>query len=182
MANTTSPQINGLGDNDNRFAYIGAADYLVPDGIWGLGGSTFTIGTVNGRPWDQSTGGFGSPIREEYYYFGGRIPTSMEKLKLGVAWDLKRTEGVGNDDQVLGGYLSYQATDILEFNLRGEKFEAGNGLGSSMSDGWGITSGLTYKLWENTKTRFEYRYDQTDAPVNGKTGNGTLIWNLIYSF
>ena len=106
----------------------------------------------------------------------------MEKLTLGVAWDLKRTEGIGNDDQVLGGYLSYQATNILEFNLRGEKFEAGSGLGSSMSNGWGITSGLTYILWENTQTRFEYRYDQTDAPVNGRTGNGTLIWNLIYSF
>lgn len=181
VANSTSPKINGLSDNDNRFTLIGAADYMVPEEFWGLGGSTFTLGTVNGRPWDQGNNGL-VPIREEYYYFGGRIPTPWEDLTLGVAWDLKRTEGGGNDDQVLGGYLSYRATDILELNLRGEKFEAGNGLGSSMSDGWGVTSGFTYQLWNNTKARFEYRYDRTDLPVGGKNGNNTLIWNLIYSF
>ena len=181
VANSTSPKINGLSDNDNRFTFIGAADFMVPEEFWGLGGSTFTLGTVNGRPWDQGNNNL-DPIREEYYYFGGRIPTPWEDLTLGVAWDLKRTEGGGNDDQVLGGYLSYRATDILELNLRGEKFEAGNGLGSSMSDGWGVTSGFTYQLWNNTKARFEYRYDRTDLPVGGKNGNKTLIWNLIYSF
>ena len=84
--------------------------------------------------------------------------------------------------QVWGAYLNFEATDLLDFNFRGEKFQAGSGLGSGMSDGWGITTGANYKLWDNTKARFEYRYDQTDTAVNGKTGNKSLIWNLIYSF
>ena len=183
VANTTSPKINGLSDNDNHFTLIGALDYSVPEGMWGIGGADLTAGTVRGRPWDGGVGG-GSVVREEYYYLGLKnIQTPIDGLMAGIAWDVRDNQGTGkNGDQVWGAYLNYEATDLLEFNFRGEKFQAGSGLGSSMSDGWGITTGANYKLWDNTKARFEYRYDQTDTAVNGKTGNKSLIWNLIYSF
>lgn len=183
IANTTSPKINGLADNDNNFTLIGALEYQVPENIFLLGNSTITTGVVEGRPWDAGLND--QPIvREEYYYLGIKgIKTPIEDLTLGTAWDIRVNRGAGkNDDQVLGAYLQYDATNLLEFNLRAERFEAGSGLGSSMSDGWGTTVGGTYKLWHNTQARFEYRYDKTDLPVSGKRGNKALIWNLIYAF
>ena len=182
LANSTSPKINGLSDNDNRYTLIGALDYEVPEGMWGLGGADLTVGTVRGRPWTHLEG---QPVvREEYYYLGLKnIQTPIEDLTAGAAWDIRENKGPGkNGDQVWGAYLKYEATDLLEFNFRGEKFQAGSGLGSSMSDGWGTTLGGTYKLWHNTLARFEYRYDDTDKAVGGRTKNKSLIWNLIYSF
>ncbi len=43
VANTTSPVINGLSDNDNHFTLIGAMDYSVPAGMWGIGGADVTV-------------------------------------------------------------------------------------------------------------------------------------------
>ena len=183
VANTTSSKINGLSDNDNRFTLIGAIDYLIPDSIWVVGGSALTLGTVRGRPWDR--GLEGNPVvQEEYYYLGIKdIKTPIEKLTAGTAWNIRVNNGAGkNDDQVVGAYLNYEATDLMEFNLRGERFQAGTGMGASMSDGWSTTLGGTYKLWNNTKARFEFRLDDTEQTVNGKTKNKALIWNLIYSF
>ena len=183
VANTTSSKINGLSDNDNRFTLIGAIDYLIPDSVWGLGGSELTLGTVRGRPWDEGLGG-NPVVREEYYYLGIKnIKTPIENLTAGAAWDIRDNQGSGkNGDQVWGAYLNYEATNLLEFNFRGEKFQAGSGLGSSMSDGWGATLGANYKLWENTQARFEIRQDKTDEEVGGRKSNRSLIWNLIYSF
>ena len=182
VANSTSSKINGLSDNDNRYTLISALEYKLPDQIWGLGGSQLTAGTVLGRPWthleDQPV------VREEYYHFGLKdIDTPIENLSAGAVWDIVDNRGVGkNGDQVWGTYLRYEATNLLEFNFRGEKFQAGSGLGSSMSDGRGATLGATYKLWENTQVRFEYRYDKTNEIVGGRTTNRSFIWNLTYSF
>ena len=181
-ANSTSSKINGLADNDNQYTLIGALQYQLPEQIWGLGGSDFTAGTVRGRPWthlnDQPV------VREEYYHFSLKdIDTPIENLSAGVAWDIVDNRGAGkNGDQVWGAYLKYEATNLLEFNFRGEKFQAGSGLGSSMSDGWGATLGATYKLWSNTLARFEIRQDKTDEEVNNRRSNRSFIWNLIYSF
>ena len=183
VANTTSSKINGLSDNDNRFTLIGAIDYLIPDSVWGLGESELTLGTVRGRPWDEGLDG-NPVVREEYYYLGIKnIKTPIENLTAGAAWDIRDNQGSGkNGDQVWGAYLNYEATNLLEINFRGEKFQAGSGLGSSMSDGWGATLGANYKLWENTQARFEIRQDETDEKVGGRKSNRSLIWNLIYSF
>lgn len=182
VANSTSSKINGLSDNDNHFTLIGALDYKLPEEAWGLGGATFTGGTVRGRPW--TTDNDQPVVREEYYYLGLKdLKTPIEDLTAGAAWDIRVNRGPGkNDDQVWGAYLSYEPTNLLEFNFRGEKFQDGSGLGSSMSDGWGTTLGATYKLWKNTQARFEYRYDKTDSAVEGRTENRSFIWNLIYSF
>ena len=182
VANSTSSKINGLSDNDNRFTLIGALEYKLPEQIWGLGSSQLTAGTVRGRPWAYEDG---QPVvKEEYYHLGLKdIKTPIEDLTAGAAWDIVDNRGVGkNGDQVWGAYLNYEATNLLEFNFRGEKFQAGSGLGSSMSDGWGATLGATYILWENTQARFEYRHDKTDEKVEGRTDNHAFIWNLIYSF
>ena len=182
VANSTSSKINGLSDNDNQFTLIGALEYQLPEQIWGLGGSDFTAGTVRGRPWTYLDGH--PVVREEYYHFGLKnIKTPIDNLSIGAAWDIVDNRGNGkNGDQVWGGYLKYEATNLLEFNFRGEKFQAGSGLGSSMSDGLGATLGATYKLWGNTQARFEIRQDKTDEKVGGRTNNRAFIWNLIYSF
>ncbi len=183
VANSTSSKINGLSDNDNQYTLIGALKYQLPEQIWGLGGSQLTAGTVRGRPWDE--GNDNQPVvREEYYHFGLKdIKTPIEDLTAGAAWDIVDNRGVGkNGDQIWGAYLKYEATNLLEFNFRGEKFQAGSSLGSSMSNGWGATLGATYKLWSNTLARFEIRQDKTDEEVGGRTDNRAFIWNLIYSF
>ena len=183
VANSTSSRINGLSDNDNQFTLIGALEYKLPDQIWGLGGSDLTAGTVRGRPWDE--GKDNQPVvREEYYHFGLKgIDTPIENLSAGAAWDIVDNRGTGqNGDQVWGAYLNYEATDFLEFNFRGEKFNAGSGFGTSMSDGWGTTLGANYKITGNTQARFEVRHDKTDEKVGGRTDNRSFIWNLIYSF
>ena len=183
VANSTSSKINGLSDNDNRYTLIGALEYKLPEEIWGLGGSDFTAGTVRGRPWDEGKNNL--PVaREEYYHFGLKdIDTPIENLSAGAVWDIVDNRGTGkNGDQVWGAYLKYEATNLLEFNFRGEKYQAGSGLGASMTDGWGATMGATYKLWQNTQARFEIRQDKTDEEVGGRRSNRSFIWNLIYSF
>ena len=182
VANSTSSKINGLSDNDNRYTLIGAIEYKLPENIWGLGGSDFTAGTVRGRPWTHLDA---QPVvQEEYYHLSLKgIDTPIENLSAGAVWDMVDNRGDGkSDDQVWGAYLKYEATNLLEFNLRGEKLQAGSSLGSSMSNGWGTTLGATYKLWKNTQARFEIRQDKTDEKVGGRTNNRAFIWNLIYSF
>jgi hypothetical protein len=183
VANTWSPQINAQAANDNRFTLMGAATVTLPEGFGALKGSEFTAGYVNGRP---SRAVSAIPLVYQNFYFGGKIPTPIDKIQIGAAWDVQKRHGDGNDDSVIGGYLSYQATDLLELNVRGEMFDSGatlSGLTPAVdSDGWSITTTANYRLWENATARFEYRMDHTDEDVSGKTSNHTLIWNMIYNF
>ncbi len=64
-------------------------------------------------------------------YVGGVIPTPLEKLKFGAAFDyvdFHNGSVAGNNDNdsiwVAGAYANYQATDKLSFNVRGENYAA----------------------------------------------------------
>ena len=183
VANTWSPKINAQAPNDNRFTLMGAATATLQEGAGFLEGSDITVGYVNGRP----TGSKGDHVLVyQNFYFGSSFQTPIDGVNMGLAWDLLKQHGSGNDDNVLGVYLSYQASELLKFNVRGEMFESGAKLAAMTpaidSDGWGVTGTADYRVWANTVARFEYRMDHTDQAVNSKTTNHAMIWSLMYEF
>ena len=125
--------------------------------------------------------------------------------KFGAAFDLvsDNNAGPGNSQNdsgwIVGLYGSYQATEKLSFNVRGEYFDLeGNPLaatptsGSSVyggTDGKGeeLTATIAYSLWANVTSRAEFRWDHIDSggAFSNHDGNADaflLALNLIYTF
>ena len=144
-----------------------------PDSFGFLKGATLNLGTVL----NIDNGG------QNNYYAGVTIPTPMSALKFGAAFDLVSVNNAGvNQDTpaptanpkndsgwVAGIYASYQATDKLSLNLRGEYFDlASNPANLSISNyhtngkGEELTATISYNLWANVTSRAEFRWDHDD--------------------
>ncbi|HEV2694718.1 MAG TPA: outer membrane beta-barrel protein [Verrucomicrobiae bacterium] len=171
--------------------YVGTVALTAPDS-WGfLKGSSLIFGTVQGFD-DNAVGN---------YNVSATLNTPVTGLKFGLAYDVVTTaagqngagSGVG-DGSIYGLYATYQATDKLSFNVRGEYVDAAD-LGLFNSNGTGskgeeITTTVEYDLWANVVTRAEFRWDHSEhgagfptASSNG--GNAdyfTLALNVIYKF
>ena len=83
-----------------------------------------------------------------------------------------------------GVYASYQATDKLSLNLRGEyeKFDT-----TTSNQGEEVTATVQYNLWANVISRAEFRWDHaahgTQFGSNDQNANAYLVaLNLIYQF
>jgi len=176
-------------------SYIAALALTAPDS-WGfLKGATLNFG-VN----DQVLGSF-KPTNiaeaQQNYYAGLTLPTPVAALKFGAAFDLisyanKVAGGNSKDDSswIAGVYTSYQATDKLSLNLRGEylKDDAGNLLSTgSANQAEELTATVQYNLWANVISRAEFRWDHaahgTQFGSNDQNANAYLLaLNLIYQF
>ena len=86
---------------------------------------------------------------------------------------------------------TYQATDKLSLNLRGEyvdsKDDAYLKAGGGNGKGEELTATVQYDLWANVVSRVEFRWDHTEAGKQfGATGgneNAYLVaLNLVYKF
>jgi hypothetical protein len=180
VANTTDPRINGTPVNADRKTLLAGFMWELPEALGLLGGSRFSLGYVNGR---TRTGN--DPIQNLSLGLG-LLPNS-EKWNLSLTHDSRILPGAGNDDSVFGLYVGHTLSDDLSLSVRAEIYQEGAKLYSDESaaeqtDGQGLTLTLNYKIWENVISRLEYRWDNTDEPVNGRHNNQGFHLNFIYEF
>ena len=180
VANTNDPRINGTAANADRKTLLAGFMWELPEALGPLGGSRFSLGYVNGR---ARTGS--DPIQNLYLGLG-LLPNS-EKWNLSLTHDSRILPGAGNDDSVFGLYVGRTLSDDLTLSARAEIYQEGAKLYSGESaaeqtDGQSLTLTLNYKIWENVISRLEYRWDNTDEPVNGRHNNQGFHLNFIYEF
>ena len=180
VANTNDPRINGTPANADRKTLLAGFMWELPEALGPLGGSRFSLGYVNGR---ARTGS--DPIQNLSLGLG-LLPNS-EKWNLSLTHDSRIVPGAGNDDSVFGLYVGRQLSDDLTLSARAEIYQEGSKLYSGESaaeqtDGQGLTLTLNYKIWDNVISRLEYRWDNTDEPVNGRHNNQGFHLNFIYEF
>jgi len=159
-------------------AYLVSLGYTVPDSAGFLSGTQLTYARVDGA------GGAGVEVDNQY--IGASIPLPVEGLSYNIAWDIRENTGTTADDNVVGHYLSYAASDAATINVR---YEHGNrnqaavigGAAAVNYDGIdSVTIGLDYQLWENVISRVEYRSDDWDSNADG--ADESVVFNIIYSF
>lgn len=202
IANTVGNPINARawgedGKAESFKSYMGSIALTAPDS-WGWAkGSTLYAGVVTGLNDNE----VGSDIDDNTtsYYVGLTMATPVEGLKFGAAWDYLDIYNQGYDAYawVLGGYVSYQATEKLSFHGRIEYGEDTYGLfaftGAKGKLGE-MTATVQYDLWKNVMSRLEFRWDH-DCTGNGQfggtyseSGGGNLVnatmlaVNIIYNF
>jgi len=142
------------------------------------------------------------------------IPTPVSALKVGAAFDVYSDADSNSFDNphnnsgwIAGLYGTFQATDKLSLNLRGEYYDFSDGEGPYYNDeihpdnglGEEVTATLQYNLWANVISRVEFRWDHVDQGnafgagrlsssefssgfTDPNSNSFLLAVNLIYSF
>jgi hypothetical protein len=175
IANTTGPIINNRAFNAGGFfngnkaesykTYMGSLGLTAPkDWSW-LAGSTLSAGVVNG--FSDFAG-----VNTANYYVGATVNTPLTALKLGASYDLLDVHGAGGDTWVVAGYASFQATEKLSLNARGEYLDVVGG-GAHVMEG---TATAQYDLWKNVITRVEFRWDHgSNGKFFGSNPNTSIV-------
>jgi hypothetical protein len=196
--------------------WMGSVSLTAPDSMGWLKGATLSGGAVYGidgytpGPYSPPGTGSGRPLN---LYVGATVPTPMNQLKLGAAFDYvnvadatQPTENRTDNIWDIAGYATYQATDKLSFNFRGEVLRdqgtaddiisiyPGVGTGNdSHQYAEELTATVQYNLWANVITRGEFRWDHTDdnnfgvtdglpAGAPNRKNDFLLALNIIYQF
>ena len=206
VANSRSPQINGVvtgttpvagTQSQSMKAYTAALTLTAPDSLGFLKGGTLTAGVVDGRA--ATFAGTTGPDRT-HIYVGATIPTPIEALKVGAAWDHANQDNL-NDSDAIAGYVSWQATEKLKLNLRGDYIDDGAALTGFAAPGAArgaagvsavrtevisTTATLDYALWANVISRLEYRWDRDVSGgrhfASARNNANLLALNVIYKF
>jgi hypothetical protein len=117
VANTGLSAIADRSDSTGAVSYMGSVSIEAPDSFGPLAGATLYVGAMK----------FGGVEGEEQenIYVGSTIPTPIEGLSLGAAYD-----GISGaaDADVFAGYVSYQATDKLSLHGRIEYLDGDHGV------------------------------------------------------
>jgi len=191
--------------NSSDKTIAAAIAFTAPDSFGWAKGATLNLGSLL----NLEAGG------QDNYYAGVTIPTPVSALKVGASFDLvsdanqSPSNTKGDSGYVIGVYTSFQATDKLSLNLRGEYFDlagattygpanyvgtSANGNPFTNGKGEEVTATVQYNLWANVISRVEFRWDHIDggrAFGNPSTAVGTtfpngdsflLAANLIYTF
>lgn len=167
---------------ESQKAYMGDVSLTAPDSWGWVKGGTLYVGAIN----SDNTGAPGSTS----LYVGTTMPTPMAALKFGGSFDYLdyHNAGAGNssdDSQYdIAVYSTYQASDKLSLNFRGEYL---NNSQVGFSNAEEFTATASYALWANVLSRIEFRWDHLEsAGVYGASGtnhnNFMLAANLIYQF
>jgi len=191
LVDATSPSFafRPFGPNSSDKTIAAAIAFTAPDSFGWAKGATFNLGALL----NIDKGG------QYNYYAGLTVPTPMSALKVGAAFDLvsvNNSVGFGvnpkNDSGwVFGAYSSFQATDKLALNFRGEYFDLEGGFfnpyGGGNGKGEEVTATIQYNLWANVISRFEFRWDHIDSggafSNSGMLGDSFLLAaNVIYTF
>jgi hypothetical protein len=182
--------------------YSGVMTFTCPTN-WGfLSGSTMSGGAITG--FDAV-----NHVNKTSFYTGGTVNTPLTGLKAGYAFDYLNVANEDGETWVLGGYLSYQATEKLGFYGRAEymrdrgeqKVFVATGPGGTVDTmpdkSMELTGTIQYDLWKNVLSRLEVRWDHslsgqgvwggetsnTDVPGSGYSRNAVvLLANFIYKF
>jgi hypothetical protein len=188
LANTYNGYYGYYGQNVSEKTFLGAVTLTAPDSWGWIKGGALTLGVNQGF----------YKYSQNNYYAGLTLPTPIEKLKVGFAMDVvgnaDEDGGNPNDDSIwiAGAYASFQATDKLSVNLRGEYIDGYTSYGR----GEEVTLTAAYNLWENVVSRVELRWNHADTGTpNGYPGydsNGRyagarsddfqLAFNVAYRF
>jgi len=198
-----APSFTSTTAYESQKTYMGTVTLTAPDSMGFLKGATLSAGVVRGT--DSFHSGNGSTTS---WYVGATIPTPMNQLKVGFSYDyLMEPDGAevasneGDNIWDVAGYATFQATDKLSFNLRGEVL---NDDSTSAADDVSLYTGghyaeeltatIQYNLWANVMTRGEFRWDHADVRDFGAS-SGTfsagapdrkndflLALNIIYQF
>jgi len=217
IANTMGPAINekahGPNNSSARLAessktYMASASFSAPTSWGWAGGSTLSVGLVNGFSDFAGEGNGGNQIN---VYAGLTMNTPVSALKVGSSLDFSQ---VHDSNRVSGGdvpdgsiwdaalYATFQATEKLSLSVRGEflddsadtVIDAGD-LGHNRAKVWSGTATAQYDLWKNVISRVEFRWDHGDnakffgANSNSSSGSGPtrknaylLAAQVIYKF
>ena len=170
--------VNTLSSKD----YIASVALTAPKSCGFMSGSTLNLQTIQT---------FGNGVN--FYSVNGTFNTPIAALKLGLAYD--KTESLAAaaaDGNIYGAYVTYQATDKLNFALRTEYVDGQNlgtpgfGFGAGKGKGEEITATVSYDLWANVVSRAEFRWDHAESAYqfnNNNTENAYLLAvNLVYKF
>jgi len=193
--------------DETRKTYMASFTLTAPDSFGAFKGATLTGAVTKGF-----NNGLGATSDAVGYYAGITTPTGLEGLSVGVSYDytgtsqntfLGSTSGYFN---AVGLYTSYQATEKLKLNLRGEYATSTGGIISGFTGGAFAASATSshdqvmaatltadYALWANVISRLEIRWDHdlsqaTDGSLFDTRGAGgaknltTLALNVIYKF
>jgi hypothetical protein len=203
IANTYNAGINGRGVRMNgtsvapaaesEKAYMASITLTAPEDSGFLSGSALYAGVVNGLNNSLSpTGG-----RTTSLYVGATIPTPIEGLAVGAAYDYRASQ-VADATAVqsslyanaVGLYVSYQH-EKWKFNNRLEYTSGSSGTyyvapAGDNNEFIGETFTVDYSLWANVISRLEFRWDKCttgDAPFGDTDENAlSLALNVIYKF
>jgi hypothetical protein len=176
-------------DNVSDKTILGAVTFTAPDS-WGWAkGASLTAGVNQG---------YGKESQDNYYA-GLTLPTPIAALKVGFSADVVSVANAStfpsnphNDSTwIVGAYGSFQATDKLSLNLRGEYADGG----LYVPRGEELTGTVQYNLWANVISRVELRWDHLDSGAyygeglssndrfNGARGDAFLLaFNVAYTF
>ena len=157
----------GLSSKD----YIATVAFTAPDS-WGfLKGSVLNLGTFQGL----DNGAVNN------YSANATLNTPVTGLKVGLSFDTVQTltgpnsstgaQNLSWDGNIFGVYATYQATDKLGFNLRGEYVDA-SGAVYGAPNFQEVTATVQYDLWANVVSRIEFRWDHIEHGQAFNNGGG----------
>lgn len=176
VANTWNATINGRdsGNVDSSKTWMASISLTAPESFGFLHGGSLYAGVVSGK---QSGAVVNQAIRTSYYV-GATIPTPVEGLKAGVAFDyVDLNEGNpafnNSSSSAIAAYLSFAATEKLTIHSRVDYLQLGGdgltaGAGSNLlgnaafghgDDFLATTLTADYQLWKNVISRVEFRWD-----------------------
>ena len=192
---------------ESQKTYLGSVTFTAPDSMGFMKGATASAGIIHGT--DSYQYGNGT---ENNLYAGLTMPTPINQLKLGAAFDYLwepnyntppfPTSNANDNIWVAGVYGTYQASDKMSVNVRGEiGYDSSSATDIvSLYPGGGvfdeITVTLQYNLWANVMTRGEFRWDHVthgnwfgaandSSPTPGapdRNSDFLLALNVIYQF
>jgi hypothetical protein len=162
---TGAPNQGGSGA-DGDFGYLAGLEVTAPDSLGPLSGSTVYVGLVEGADDDDSL-----------LYVGASIPTPIEGLSLGVAYD-DRESALG-DAEATAVYATYGLSETMNLALRYDTIEDDRAWAWEGDTRSALTATLGIALWDNVLTRVEYIAE--DGNRAGGSSNGFAV-NAFYSF
>lgn len=193
IANTWSPSlvVGGNGRGESIKTYLASVTLTAPESSGFLAGGALYAGIVDG--WAAGNGA----IDTTSYYIGGTLPTPIEGLSVGLAFDyIENFAGnifggaipdiSENWAWSAAGYVSFQASEKLKINGRLDYVHGSDGTFYDSSEDGGFmgvrdrhneliapTLTIDYALWENVVTRAEVRWDHvlTDDKIYGGNMN-----------
>ncbi|HTH50051.1 MAG TPA: outer membrane beta-barrel protein [Candidatus Limnocylindria bacterium] len=203
IANTHFGPINAkasIGNADESLKTYQAGLTLKAPDSWGwLAGSSLYAGIIDG--------GISGAKDSLSLYTGASISTPLKALSLGFSYDYLANGYNNGYGSYAGGafagssptsyanafavYASYQVTEKLKANLRGEYANSSGGIflpgGSDDEQVTGLTATFDYSLWANVVTRAEFRWDHAAGGsalnvFDGQRNDLSLALNVIYKF
>jgi len=176
VANSFNAAVNANNAGASTLTYLASISVTAPDSLGFLKGAVLNAGVVDG----DTTATTGTD--NTHIYVGATLPTPIEALKLGVAYDHLNIDKSSADTDALAIYASYKLSDKATLNSRFEwatGFSTGTELGIA-------TLTLDYALWANVVSRVEYRltHDLNGGKAARTAGNNghQFTGQIAYKF